>query len=210
MIKKHIVFSILGLSPRDSLFTHTMNGNHFNFSSLNILQIGAIEEPTLRFKLGSGWSDIVFASYINLFGGKLTVVDINEEHLNNSKIVLNDFNIVYDLVLSDASDHIKKNKPYDVVYLDGGNDPKETEHQYNLLDKDSTSLIIIDDFKLKGNTIKFDERYSGQVHFVTKLGVYVGHNAKALEEVRKSVENADSILNELLETNSLGEIDGDV
>jgi|19_taG_2_1085344.scaffolds.fasta_scaffold06837_4 hypothetical protein len=206
MIKKHIAFSILGLSPRDGLFTHTMNGNHFNFSSLNILQIGAIEEPTLRFKLGSGWSDIVFASYINLFGGKLTVVDINEEHLNNSKTVLNDFNIDHDLVLSDASDHIKNNKPYDVVYLDGSNDPEETEHQYNLLDKDSTSIIIIDDFKLKGDTIKFDERYSGNVHFVTNLGVYVGYNAKALEKVKKSVENSDLILDELFETNPLREV----
>ena len=198
MINNHICDAILNYGPRDLLMAHMLQTANFMASPLNILQVGAIEDLSLKFRHGSGWSDIFFASYISMFGGKLTVVDINQSHLDNSEKVLSEFNAEYSLVLSDAVDVIKENNSsYDVIYLDGSNHPEETRDQYNAIDKDSTAVIMIDDLSIKGTLVEFDKRYSGQVYNSTHEGVYLGINSDALNKLRHGHPETHVLLNKL-------------
>jgi len=187
-----MMISVLDLAPRDRVFRAVLNPLTLQYTPLNILQVGAIEKLDLAFKYGSGWSDITFASYNSLFGGELTIVDINKDHLENSKKVLSGFNASHTLVEGDARDLIEENSSsFDLVYLDGSNDPAETKEQYDLIDKDATSIILIDDYSLKGKTIVHDERYSGQILGVTDLGFYVGINHTAMQKITEKIKNPE-------------------
>lgn len=212
MIGTHICDTILNHGHRDLLLTQMLHPANLMARPLNILQVGAIEDLTLRFRHGSGWSDIFFASYISMFGGSLTVVDIDQSHLDNSEKVLSEFHKIvkvspgedlqvpakYSLVLSDALDFIKgSNDSYDIIYLDGSNDPEETKSQYDAIDKDSTSVILVDDFSIKGSSIEFDKRYSGEIYPATKEGVYLGVNIEALNKLRHDLPEIQSSLNKL-------------
>ena len=191
-IPYHMMISVLDLAPRDRVFRAVLNPLTLQYTPLNILQVGAIEKLDLAFKYGSGWSDITFASYNSLFGGELTIVDINKDHLENSKKVLSGFNASHTLVEGDARDLIEENSSsFDLVYLDGSNDPAETKEQYDLIDKDATSIILIDDYSLKGKTIVHDERYSGQILGVTDLGFYVGINHTAMQKITEKIKNPE-------------------
>ena len=154
---------------RDEVFREVLD---YHKHTINIFQIGAIETlDNVLFKIGSGWSDITFGKHIKKYGGSLTVCDISLDHLANSKI-MSDF-IGYDCTLNygDGLQYIEDR--YDIYYLDGSNDPFETEAQFNKVigfgRKDIH--ILVDDFIIKGATLDL-EKYPFKVYDIEKgLGV---------------------------------------
>lgn len=144
-----IINEIHGANTRDFIFHDCLN--KFNNQPINIFQIGAIETFDVRWRIGSGWSDIIFGQYISKNGGKLTIVDININNLAHSSYAATKLNYEVDLVYGDAINYI--NDEYNIYYLDGSNDPQETLDQY-LKIKDVKSIVIVDDFKIKGTLLK--------------------------------------------------------
>jgi hypothetical protein len=144
-----VINEIAGVDTRDFIFDKCLK--RFNNQPVNIFQVGAIETFDVRWRVGSGWSDIIFGKYTSQYGGKLTVVDINVNNLAHSSYASSKLNYEIDLVYGDAISHIDEN--YDIYYLDGSNDPKETLDQY-LKVKHVKSIVIVDDFKIKGTLLK--------------------------------------------------------
>ena len=62
---------------RDVIFGNILK--HLKPNPLSIFQVGAIETFNSNWRIGSGWSDIIFGKYMKENGGELTVVDINLE-----------------------------------------------------------------------------------------------------------------------------------
>ncbi len=138
--------------PRDHVFRDILG--RFNNRPINILQVGAIEITTPDFRAGSGWCDFFFGEYVHKNGGYIIVVDIDPSHLLNSAHALSNFSLEENLlVLADAKNMI--NREFDLIYLDGSNDPKETLEQFELIDLSKT-CVLIDDTKIKGTMLNMD------------------------------------------------------
>jgi len=144
---------------RDDIFIDVLS--KFKELPVKIFQVGAIETLDFRWHSGSGWSDIIFGSYVKKHGGKIKICDIDLNHIANSSFVAK--NLDYEIVteLADAAEIIGQEE-YDIYYLDGGNDPKETENQFNSITS-KNCVVLIDDLFIKGTTlrekIKFDLVY---------------------------------------------------
>ena len=72
-------------------------------------------------------------------------------HLGHSLLAAQKLGYEVDLIYGDATDHIES-RDYDIYYLDGSNDPKETLEQYVKI-KDKQGIVIIDDYNIKGTLI---------------------------------------------------------
>jgi hypothetical protein len=156
-------------APRDIVFKDVLS--HY-IKPTKIFQVGAIETLDQQiYKIGSGWSDFTFGKHIKRYGGCLTVCDISIDHLANSKLIADSLGYQCEINHGDAIDFIDRN--YDIYYLDGSNNPKETENQ---LDKiigfnERGVHILIDDFTIKGVTIDI-EKYPFKIYNIEKgLGV---------------------------------------
>ena len=134
---------------RDKVFHEVLD--MFNKQPIKILQVGAIESFNSAFRFGSGWSDIFFAQYIKEYGGQLTICDPDLVHLANSiaSAAMLDYNI--HTMLGKAEDFMQPE--HDLYYLDGSNDPKECKEQMDII-KDSSCVVLCDDFDIKGSIIK--------------------------------------------------------
>ena len=119
---------------------------------LNIFQVGAIETFNSDWKIGSGWSDIIFGNYTKEYGGKLTVVDIDMDHLANSSLAAQSLGYEVELIYGDAVEHIGKSDYNHIYYLDGSNDSKETLEQLNNISH-KDCMVIVDDFNIKGKLL---------------------------------------------------------
>ena len=166
-----------GVKSRDDVFRLVLQS--FDTAPVSIFQVGAIETYDIRWRMGSGWSDLQWGEYISTFGGSLTVVDINLDNI--AKSVLASIKKKYDLetIYGDAIDHIKEG--YDIYYLDGGNDPKETLDQFNKI-KHTKSVVLIDDYSIKGTLVdrqSITEDYIVDIHEVANdVGVIDLRNNK--------------------------------
>jgi hypothetical protein len=132
---------------RDDVLHETLAS--FTSQPINVFQVGAIESFASHFRLGSGWSDIIFGQYIRQHGGQLTIVDIDLDHLANSAFAAH--NLRYNTVLryGDAVQHIKEG--YDIYYLDGADEPlgnMQTLQQFKKIEH-TKSVVIVDDIKTK-------------------------------------------------------------
>ena len=114
---------------RDGLFNNILS--LFNNKPINVFQIGAIETFDIGWRIGSGWSDIIFGTYIKNYGGKITVVDINLNNLAHSYFAASNLGYDIEICYGDASNFIRK-EDYDIYYLDGSNDPQETLNQFKV------------------------------------------------------------------------------
>jgi len=140
---------VRGLETRDPIFLECLS--KFNNQPVKIFQVGAIETFNSNWRIGSGWSDLIFGQYIKENGGSLTVVDIDLDHLAHSHYAATMMQYEINLIHDDAGNCMPDD--CDIYYLDGSNDPKETLDQY--LDiKDLNAIIIVDDFKIKGTLLK--------------------------------------------------------
>ena len=138
-----------GKATRDEVFYEVLK--MFNEEPIKILQVGAIESFDCAFRYGSGWSAVFFANYIKKNGGELTVCDPNLDHLANSiaSATLLDYKIHG--MFGRAEDFMRPE--YDLYYLDGSNDAEECLEQMNII-KDSSCVVLCDDFFDKGKLIK--------------------------------------------------------
>tara|TARA_Y100000385_G_scaffold251545_1_gene274386 strand:- start:85824 stop:86345 length:522 start_codon:yes stop_codon:yes gene_type:complete len=155
--------------PRDVVFKQVVA--HYQRST-RIFQVGAIETlDKYIYKIGSGWSDFTFGKHIKKHGGHLTVCDISVDHLANSSLVASSIGYDYTINHGDAINFIESG--FDIYYLDGSNDPKETEDQLEKIMTFSqrNMHILVDDFRIKGVTINTD-KYPFIIHDIEKgLGV---------------------------------------
>ena len=151
-----------GRASRDEVFYEVLK--MFNEEPIKILQIGAIESFDSSFRFGSGWSDIFFANYIKKHGGELTVCDPDLNHLANSiaSASLLDYNI--HTMFGRAEDFMQPE--YDLYYLDGSNDPEECKEQMDII-KDSSCVVLCDDFYTKGSMIK--DKFDWQIRPVANI-----------------------------------------
>lgn len=142
-------FFIESEGERDPIFDDALN--YLDGKPAKILEIGALRDLSKDARIGDGWSSFHFSKYIFKYGGSLTVCDINDDSLSNCKKAL--ANLEIDKVFNniDGSEFLKNNpnEKYDLVFLDGGDDPSEMYKQY-LLVKDRASFILCDDYHAKG------------------------------------------------------------
>ena len=140
---------VRGLETRDPVFLECLS--KFNNRPVKIFQVGAIETFSLNWRIGSGWSDIIFGEYIKKNGGSLTIVDINLDNLAHSYYAATMMGYKVNLIHNDAGNCMPSD--CDIYYLDGSNHPEETLDQY-LEIKDLNAIVIVDDFKIKGTLLK--------------------------------------------------------
>ena len=134
---------------RDFIFKSVLD--LFNGGPVLIFQVGGIETFDLQWRIYSGWSDTLFGQYIRDNGGELTVVDINMNSLAHSKYAASKLGYDVNEVYGDAIDHISSG--YDIYYLDGSDDPQETFEQFKQIEHEDC-VVLVDDFKIKGVTLK--------------------------------------------------------
>jgi hypothetical protein len=161
-------------SSRDEVFLSILNT--FSNKSVNIFQIGAIETlDNYLFRIGSGWSDIVFGNYIKKNGGTFTIADISLDHLAHSNLIASQLGYNVNLCYGNGLDHITPE--YNIYYLDGSIDPAETKNQFDkILSFNLKDIYIcVDDFSIKGTTIDLSI-YPFKIHKIEKgLGVLHYH-----------------------------------
>ena len=154
---------------RDVIFGNILK--HLNPNPLSIFQVGAIETFNSDWRIGSGWSDIIFGKYMKENGGELTVVDINLDHLANSSLAAHNLGYEVDLIYGDGAEHISKSGYNDVYYLDGGNHPEETLDQLNNITH-GNCMVIVDDFSVKGTLLPKEVVDTATIHNIA-LGVAI-------------------------------------
>jgi hypothetical protein len=140
----------LNYQTRDPIFYSVLNS--LDKKPVKIFQIGAIETFNINWRVGSGWSDIIFGQYIKKYGGKLTIADINLDNIAHSYLAASKIGYEVELLYGDAINFITK-EDYDIYYLDGSNDPQETLDQFNKV-KDKKCIILVDDFSIKGTLLQ--------------------------------------------------------
>jgi hypothetical protein len=143
---------------RDPIFKNVLET--FDKQPVKIFQVGAIETLSgFRWRVSSGWSDVIWGDYINKYGGQLSIADVDIDHLAHSALIGQNLGYPVKLLYGDGADRIKGENndgvDYDIYYLDGGNDPQETLDQY-LKVKDQNCVVIIDDYSIKGTLIDED------------------------------------------------------
>lgn len=134
-------------AKRELVFENILS--FFNKRPIDIFQIGAIETFNWRWYCGSGWSDLFWGAYIKKYGGSITIIDINLDHIANSKFAASCMDYEITCVLGDAENEIAK-KNYDLYYLDGSNSSEETANQFKKITA-TTCTVLVDDYDIKGN-----------------------------------------------------------
>ena len=144
-------FTVNGPDVRDGLFKDILS----TFDGpINVFQVGAIESLDGKFRVGSGWSDIIFGEYILENGGHITVADINLDHLAHSFLIASNQGYPIKIKYGDAIGHIQEG--YDIYYLDGADEPlghQQTLEQFQKIEH-TKSLVIVDDVKTKALFLK--------------------------------------------------------
>lgn len=169
------------IKSNDSNYYQTLNGRIDNFSKLmylldlrnkpiNILETGSSRISEKWGALYDGGFTLLFSNYLKKrkFGGKLTTINNNKEHLEECKKLTKNNKSVINYVYGNSIDILKlmsdeKIKNMDLFYLDSMdldfNNPersaehhlKELKHIINRLRDDA--IIVIDDNWIKDTTI---------------------------------------------------------
>ena len=155
------------INLRDSVFDGVLLS--FDNQPVSISQVGAIETFDRRFRVGSGWSDIIFGKYIREHGGKLKIIDINLDHLANSALASLYLKYPIEMRYGDAGEHIEEG--CDIYYLDGADEPLgniQTLQQFKKIEN-TKSVVIVDDIKTKAAHL---------IEYLNKKNInFVTHNA---------------------------------
>ena len=149
-------------ATRDYIFDEILQKFHPN--PVQIFQVGAIETFKTAWRIGSGWSDLIFGQYIKTYGGKLVISDIDLDHLANSAFAAQALKYPIDMIYGDAISSMGKEE-YDIYYLDGSNDPQETLDQFNKI-RHQKCIVLVDDFSIKGTLLMQTQEYDFRVEDV--------------------------------------------
>ena len=133
--------------PRDYVFERVLKQH--GPVPLFALQVGGIRKLNAQQRIDDGWGDCFWATHIAQCGGALTVCDINEDALQNSLKIAMEYRIPFGKLLMTGKEALKKSNDYDVIYLDGGGNPKQMLDQFKLCDRER-SIILCDDWTGKG------------------------------------------------------------
>jgi predicted O-methyltransferase YrrM len=147
---------------RDPIFLDVLS--KFNNQEINVLEIGCARDLSNPARFGDGWSSLFWAEYILEHGGSLTCCDINSEALKNAASLLESININKTFIQIDGIELLKDNN-YDLIYLDGSDDPQQMLDQIKLCNLNN-SYVFCDDFHTKG--ILITEKYSNYILYKLK------------------------------------------
>ena len=160
---------------RDPIFKSVLSS--FGGKPLNIFQVGAIESFNDKYRIGSGWADLMWGEYIRDNGGSLTIVDIDLDHLANSAFASSMLNYKVNITYGDAINSIGEG--YDIYYLDGSNDPDETLEQFKKI-MHTDSVVMVDDYRIKGTSLHPLVKVEGY-----KFDLYKNANHVGVIDLRK-------------------------
>lgn len=183
--------------PRDAVFVELLNS--FQHPT-KIVQIGGIQHFRADYRVHSGWSEGFFIQHLAKFGGKLSILDIDTEALENSEALINEIlkevkpqvDISIDYILSSGESFLESKNNYDFAYLDGSDDPDEMVKQFNALDRKKTS-VLCDDWSIKGTKLAALMPPESFMHFNVENGMAFFPSETLQEVWRRSKQNeADS------------------
>lgn len=142
---------------RDLVFSYVIN--KLPEQPINILEIGTTRNCNSIGRFSDGWSTFFWIERLIKYGGRLDIVDISKEATENVfnmiKSLSGDFKV--DIYNDDGLAFLKKNNDYDLIFLDGGDDPSQTLDQFLSIDKNKTKFILCDDFTTKGKILRMIE-----------------------------------------------------
>jgi hypothetical protein len=133
---------------RDPIFIDVLN--NFKDKPINVLEIGCARSLSGRY--GDGWSSLFWADHILKNGGSLDVCDIDQNCIDNAKILLENFDkeIKINFITDDGINVLQDVGKYDIIYLDGSDDPNQMVDQLKLCNLDK-NYVFCDDFHTKGS-----------------------------------------------------------
>jgi hypothetical protein len=159
-----------GWNTRDSIFKSILAS--FECNPVSVFQVGAIETFRFSWRIGSGWSDMIWGEYVAQHGGRITVADISIDNLANSTLAA--VKLGYEDKLQtfhgNAINYIEEG--YDIYYLDGSDDPFEMLNQFNKI-KHTSSIVIMDDYRVKGGMVEVQRATEGFAITVHTIGNHV-------------------------------------
>jgi hypothetical protein len=133
---------------RDPIFIDVLN--NFKDKPINVLEIGCARSLSGRY--GDGWSSLFWADHILKNGGSLDVCDIDQSCIDNAKILLENFDkeIKVNFITDDGINALQDVDKYDIIYLDGSDDPNQMIDQLKLCNLEK-NYVFCDDFHTKGS-----------------------------------------------------------
>lgn len=114
-------------------------------------EAAAVEIGCIRYPFESpleGASTLYFARWCRDANRKFISVDVEREHLENARRLLDEQDLAADLIHADGQEAISKlSVPIGLLYLDGSNDPDETLEQFKAAEDKlaAGAIVAIDD-----------------------------------------------------------------
>lgn len=139
---------------RDTVFNYVLE--IFGKKPISILEIGCTRNLDHGARMGDGWSSLHFYDYISTNGGQLDIVDLDQSAISICNLLLSSHpNYPNNVTLTVDYGRNLITKKYDLIYLDGGDDPNEMVEEYELIQKVSPNAVILcDDFHAKGSLLR--------------------------------------------------------
>lgn len=133
---------------RDPIFIDVLN--NFKNKPIHVLEIGCARSLSGRY--GDGWSSLFWADHILKNGGFLDVCDIDQNCIDNAKILLENFDkeIKVNFITDDGINVLQDVDKYNIIYLDGSDDPHQMVDQLKLCNLEK-NYVFCDDFHTKGS-----------------------------------------------------------
>lgn len=159
------------INHRDFVFRMCLDEFAKMNKPINILEIGT--SRSYDGKAGDGWSTLFWCEYIEKYGGKLLVCDVDPEAISVSKTLTSDYYGKIDITFlcEDGLKHIDNS--YDLIFLDGSDCPNQMLEQFEKVDR-KTTKILCDDFHVKGKIVR--KRYKDfkliKVNDIHEMSIY--------------------------------------
>ncbi len=142
---------------RDPIFKEVLS--YFKERPISILEIGSLRDNSVYSRMSDGWSSFHFLEYIHAYGGELHICDISNSSLAVCRDTLASCPFMSPLLDARSLEFFQGdgknfiNPKYDLIYLDGGDDPNQMREQY-ILTNPLNQYVLCDDFHQKGTILK--------------------------------------------------------
>lgn len=138
---------------RDTVFQSLLD--RLEGKPARILEIGVARDLSPGARQGDGWSSMHFGEYVSLHGGHLDLVDVSQDSLTNCAALMKSIprEFSYETHLADGRAFLKEAGQYDIILIDGSDDPVEMVECFELATP-KTKLILCDDFHAKGHLLR--------------------------------------------------------
>jgi hypothetical protein len=162
---------------RRPVFTDVIENYLSKIENPQILEIGCSRNLDENSIFGDGYSSIYWCDFLLKHGkGKLTIVEIDPNALENCKVILSDFIGKVDIeFICDDGLNGYTSKKFDLYFLDAGNAEWQTFEMFKKIDL-RNGAVLIDDFNNggKADRIKFYYPYfkNYQCNYIHCMGFY--------------------------------------